>query len=183
MARRVAYYGALPITLAEVAQQCRLEVEDLQPELIEQVIIPGVTAQAEHRTGAAIRMAEYEEYWPESYESGRPLDVGQATSLISIWRRRPSGSFDGISTPTNLEQGPRESYLHFPAGRPPGHLRIRYWAGVNLKAYPGVRLWLLMSAATAYEYRETLVSGSILAELPSRFTDSLLADITVPPRF
>jgi hypothetical protein len=44
-------------------------------------------------------------------------------------------------------------------------------------------MWLLLNAATAYEFRERFVVGTILAELPSTFTDSMLAEITVPPRF
>ena len=82
-----------------------------------------------------------------------------------------------------LQIGQRESFLHFPQGRPPGRLVIRYKAGADLAAYPGVKHWLLMMAATAHEFRETLVVGTILAELPSHFTDSLLSEIEVPPRF
>ncbi|WP_330114916.1 hypothetical protein SA496_01215 [Pseudomonas sp. JS3066] len=183
MARRIAYQGDPVITLDDVALQCRVEPEDLQRELIEQVIIPGVTAQAEQRTGAAIRQAEYEEEWPESYGSGHALDVGQASEVLSVKRVLGDGTTEDLTDPRRLERGQRESFLHFPNGRPAGVLRIRYKAGYDPAAYPGVKLWLLMSAATAHEYRETLITGTILAELPSRFTDSLLAEIEVPPRF
>lgn len=183
MARRLVYLGGPVITLAEVARQCRLDASEVQRELIEQIIIPGVTAQAEQRTGAAIRMAEYEEEWPESYGSGHALDVGQASSVRSVRRVHADGRTEYLADPVRLQQSQRESFLHFPNGRPAGVLQIRYWAGFNPEAYPGVRLWLLMSAATAFEFRETLVSGTILAELPSSFTDSLLGEITVPPRF
>ncbi|QEY75790.1 hypothetical protein [Pseudomonas denitrificans (nom. rej.)] len=183
MARRVAYSGDAPITLEDVAQQCRVEVEDLEPELIEHVIIPGVVAQAEGRTGAAIRPAEYSEEWPEQYASGHALDIGQATEILSVQRVAADGSAVELDVPRYLEQGQRESFLHFPNGRPAGVLRIRYKAGVDPAAYPGARLWLLMSAATAYEFRETMVAGTILAELPSTFLDALLAEIEVPARF
>lgn len=183
MARRLTYIGGLALTLNEVARQCRAEPEDLQPELIEGVIIPGVTAQAEQLTGAAIQAAEYVEDWPEHYASGRPLDVGQATEIVSVEQVASDGSVALLTAPTDLRQGGRESFLYFPGGRPAGVLRITYKAGVDLDAYPGVRMWLLMNAATAYEFRERLVVGTILAELPSSFTDSLLAEITVPPRF
>lgn len=186
MARRVEYEGAaLVISTEDVAAQCRLEPGDLQVALVEQVIIPGVIAQAESKTGAAIRPAVYEEEWPESYSSGRALDMGQADMVLSIGRAEPDGSIIALQPmPAHrLEIGQRQSFLHFPEGRPAGHLVIRYHAGANLDAYPGVRLWLLMQAATAHEFRETLVVGTILAELPSHFTDSLLAEIEVPPRF
>ncbi len=183
MARRIAYQGDPVITLDDVALQCRVEPEDLQRELIEQVIIPGVTAQAEQRTGAAIRPAEYEEEWPESYGSGHALDIGQAAEVVSVKRVLGDGTTEDLSDVHRLERGQRESFLHFPNGRPAGVLRIRYKAAYDPGAYPGVKLWLLMHAATAHEYRETMITGTILAELPSSFTDSLLAEISVPPRF
>jgi hypothetical protein len=183
MARRIAYIGDPVITLADVARQCRVEPDDLQPELIEQVIIPGVTAQAEQRTGAAIRAAEYEEDWAEGRATGAALDVGQAGEVVSVHRVLADGSTELLTAPLYLQRGQRESFLHFPQGRPVGVLRVRYKAGFDPDAYPGVRSWLLMNAATAYEFRETLVVGTILAELPSHFTDSLLAEIEVPPRF
>lgn len=183
MARRIRYTGAPVLTLEDVARQCRVEVDDLQPELIDGVIIPGVTAQGEARSGAAIREAEYEEDWPEHYPSGHALDIGQASEVLSVARVGRDGSEVLLDAPHYLQRGQRESVLHFPDGRPAGVLRIRYKAGCDLTAYPGVRSWLLIHAGTAHEYRETLVSGTILAELPSTYLDSLLADITVPPRF
>lgn len=183
MARRIAYLGEPVLTLAQVAQQCRLEPDDAQVELIEQVIIPGVTAQCEAITGAAIREARYEEDWPEHYHAGRALDIGQAHTIERIERVQADGQLQALQDVHLLHQGLRESRLEFPGGRPPGRLRIRYRAGVDLEAHPGVRNWLLMHAATAFEYRETLVSGTQLLPLPSHFLDSLLADITLPPRF
>lgn len=183
MARRIAYLGEPVLTLAQVAQQCRLEPDDTQVALIEQVIIPGVTAQCEAITGAAIREARYEEDWHTSYRSGRPLDIGQAHTIESIERVLADGELRALGDAHLLYQGMRESRLDFPGGRPPGRLRIRYRAGLDLDTYPSVRNWLLMHAATAFEYRETLVSGTQLLPLPSSFLDSLLADITVPPRF
>lgn len=183
MARRIAYTGAPVLTLEQVAEQCRLDTADLQQVLIEQIIIPGVTAQAEARTGAAIREAEYEEDWPESYGSGHALDMGQASEVLSVSEVQADGTVTALTVASFLQRGGRESFLHFPDGRPPGVLRIRYKAGADLDAYPGVRSWLLMQAATAHEFRETLVVGTILAEIPGSFLDSLLAEITVPPRF
>jgi len=183
MARRIAYIGEPVLTLDQVAYQCRLDPEDVQPELIEGVIIPGVTGQAESRTGAAIRQAEYEEEWPEHYRSGHALDMGQATEIISIGQILSSGDVEPLTVAHNLRNRGRESFLYFPDGRPDGDLMIRYKAGLDLDRNPAVRSWLLMQAATAHEFRETLISGTILAELPGSMLDSLLSEITVPPRF
>lgn len=183
MARRIAYTGDPVLTLEEVARQCRLDTEDLQVELIEQIIIPGVTQQAEALSGAAVRTAEYEEIWPAGFASGHALDMGQANEIIEVATLAADGARQVLNVPTRLQEDGREARLFFPMGRPVGELAIRYRAGTDLEQHPGVRLWLLMHAATAHEQRETLVTGVSLAKLPGSFLDSLLADITVPPRF
>lgn len=182
MARRIAYTGAPVLTLEQVAFQCKAEPEDLQPELIDQIIIPGVTAQGESKTGAAIREAIYEEDWPATYPSGHSLDVGQVVAVESV-TMLDAGDASAFAGAVELCHGGKENYLHFPGGRPAGRLRIRYRAGVDLEAYPGVLSWLLMAAETAFTHRGLLVVGQSLAEIPSSFVDHLLADITVPPRF
>ncbi len=183
MARRIAYTGDPVLTLEDVARQCRLDTEDLQVELIEQVIIPGVTQQAEALSGAAVRTAEYEEIWPAGFASGHALDMGQANEIIEVATLAADGARQVLNVPTRLQEDGREARLFFPMGRPVGELAIRYRAGTDLEQHPGVRLWLLMHAATAHEQRETLVAGVSLAKLPGSFLDSLLVDITVPPRF
>ncbi|KQZ80653.1 hypothetical protein [Pseudomonas sp. Root562] len=183
MARRIEYFGEPVLTLAQVAFQCRVEPEDMEPELIEQIIIPGVTAQCESRTGAAIRGAVYEEDWPTSFASGHALDAGQANEIVSVMSQQLDGTWVAQAGPFDLQQGQRESSLFFPAGRPAGLLRIRYKAGLDLDLHPGVRNWLLMAAATIYRHPELFLVGQTLAELPSTFLDYLVAEITVPPRF
>lgn len=116
MARRIAYVGEPVLTLDQVAVQCRLEPEDLQPELIQEIIIPGVVGQAESRSGAAIRLAEYEDEWPEHYGSGHALDVGQAKEVISISRILSDGSEEVLTSAHYLRVRQRESFLYFPEG-------------------------------------------------------------------
>jgi hypothetical protein len=183
MARRIAYTGKPVLTLEQVAHQCRLELDDLQQELIEQVIIPGVTSQAEARSGAAVRAGIYEEIWAAEKQSGVALDVGQANELISVSQVLADGTSSVLQVHAVVRNQGKESCLYFPEGRPAGELSVRYNAGTDLQIYPGVAAWMLMHAATAHEFRETLVSGTILARLPESFLDALLAEITVPPRF
>lgn len=183
MARRISYVGEPVLTLEQVAFQCRAEPEDLQPELINLVIIPGVTVQAESKTGAAIRESIYEEDWPANYPSGHSLDVGQVVAVESVHVLDASGAAEPFTGAVRLIHGSKESYLEFPSGRPDGRLRVRYRAGVDLEAHPGVVSWLLMAAETAFTHRGQLVVGQTLTALPSSFVDHLLADITVPPRF
>ena len=183
MARRIAYTGAPVITPQIVAEWRRNDAVLVESDLLTNIIIPGVVAQCESRTGAAIQAARYVETWPEHYGSGRALDVGQATEVESV----DVLSADGAPVPSGavhyLQQEQRESYLHFPAGRPAGVLRITYVAGVDLAAYPAVLNWLLLHIGTVYAQRESLVVGTGVVELPRGFTDHMLAEITVPPRF
>jgi hypothetical protein len=183
MARRIEYFGDPVLTLEQVAFQCRVEPEDMEPALIEQIIIPGVTTQCESKTGASIRGAVYEEEWPASRPSGHALDVGQANELVSVLSQQPDGTWVEQAGPFELRQDQRESFLFFPVSRPGGRLRIRYKAALDLDLNPGVRNWLLMAAATIYRHPEMFLVGQTLAELPSAFLDHLVAEITVPPRF
>lgn len=155
----------------------------MEPALIEQIIIPGVTTQCESKTGASIRGAVYEEEWPANRPSGHALDVGQANELVSVLSQQPDGTWVEQEGPFELRQDQRESFLFFPASRPDGRLRIRYKAALDLDLNPGVRNWLLMAAATIYRHPEMFLVGQTLAELPSAFLDHLVAEITVPPRF
>lgn len=183
MARRIAYTGAPVFTPEDIAAWRRNDAVLLEADLLRNVIIPGVVAQAEARTGAALQDARYVETWPAGYPSGHALDVGQAKEIESV----DLLSADGVPVPSGavyyLQREQRESFLHFPAGRPAGVLQITYIAGADLVAYPTVRNWLLMHIGTVYAQRESLVIGGSVAELPSGFLDSMLADITVPPRF
>jgi hypothetical protein len=183
MARRIEYFGDPVLTLEQVAFQCRVEPEDMEPALIEQIIIPGVTTQCESKTGAAIRGAVFEEEWPADWPSGHALDVGQANEVVSILAQQPDGTWAEQVASYELQQGQRESLLFFPAARPGGRLRIRYKAALDFDLNPGVRNWLLMAAATIYRHPEMFLVGQTLAELPSAFLDHLVAEITVPPRF
>ncbi len=183
MARRIEYFGDPVLTLEQVAFQCRLEPEDMEPGLIEDIIIPGVTTQCESKTGAGIRGAIYEEDWPAAFPSGHALDVGQATEVVSVLVRQSDGAWVEHTGALELQQGQRESLLFFPAGRPSGVLRIRYKASTDLTLHPGVRNWLLMAAATILRHPEMFLVGQSLSELPSEFLDHLVAEVTVPPRF
>ncbi|WP_460111739.1 hypothetical protein [Pseudomonas sp. H3_D04] len=183
MARRIEYFGEPVLTLAQVAFQCRVEPEDMEPALIEQIIIPGVTTQCESKTGASIRGAIYEEDWPTHFAAGHALDVGQANEIVSVMAQQADGAWVAQPGPFELRQDQRESFLFFPSLRPAGVLRIRYKAQLDMAVHPGVRNWLLMAAATIYRHPEMFLVGQTLAELPSAFLDHLVAEITVPPRF
>ncbi len=183
MARRIAYTGAPVLTPQDIAIWRRNDAVLLESALLADIIIPGVVAQAEARTGAAIQEARYVEIWPASRPSGHHLDIGQAKRIDAV----DVLSADGVPVPSgavySIRQGQHESTLHFAGSRPSGELQITYTAGADLAAYPSVRNWLLLNIGTVYAQRESLVIGASVAELPATYLDSMLSDITVPPRF
>ncbi|GGH62170.1 hypothetical protein GCM10010975_26590 [Comamonas phosphati] len=178
MARRIRYTGDPVLTVSEVVDWVREDPASVQTALINDLVIPTVTAQCEADTGAAIRQAEYVEDWPAG-TSSRALDVGQATEIISV-ASPLAGAVPLPADQYSLQVGQRVSVLTVPPGS--GALRIAYKAGVDLQAYPSVRAWMLMYAATLWAQREIIAQGG-QTPLPSPFLASMLSDIMVPPRF
>lgn len=179
MARRIRYRGDPVLTVQDVVAWVRDDLANAEEALIRDVIIPSVTAQCEAETGAAIRQAEYVEDWPAGLLS-RALDVGQAVEVLEVKSLASGGQ---ILSPTqySLQVGQRVSHLTLAGGGSP--VRITYKAGVDFDAYPSVKAWMLLQAGTLFQQRESLITGTIVAELPLKFIGSMLADITVPPRF
>lgn len=181
MARRIAYTGLPVLTLQEVADQVREDVADMQAQFVDNVVIPGVTAQCETVTGAAIRTATYEEDWPVGRISAA-LDRGQAHEVLRVTPvDDPTHEFD--LQHFRLDVGQRVSQLTVSPVARGVPLRITYSAGLDLTAWPGVKSWLLMQAASMYALRESMTLGTVAAPLPPSFLGILVADITVPPRF
>lgn len=179
MAQRLRYIGAPVLTYQDVDAQVQGLPED-QQSLVTGVIIPAVTAQAEAITGAAIREAEYAERWPAGGRAGGWLDVGQVRRIVSVKVEGTEQTLPSSAYNLLIEQRMARLVLH---NAPPKPLQIIYEAGVDLVAYPSVKQWLLMQAATLFAQRELLVTGTIVARMPESFIDTLLSDITLPPRF
>lgn len=180
MAQRLRYTGEPVLTLQDVEAQVQGGLPADQQQLVTDVIIPAVTAQAETITGAAIREAEYAEHWPAGGRAGGWLDVGQVKSILSVKKQGSDQPLPESAYSLCVYQRMAQLQLHAVPDQP---LHITYVAGVDLAAYPSVKQWLLMQAATLFAQRELLVTGAIVAKLPESFIDSMLSDITLPPRF
>ena len=180
MAQRLRYTGEPVLTWQDVDAQVQGLPED-QKDLITNVVIPAVTAQAEAITGAAIREAEYAEHWPAGGRAGGWLDVGQVKRIISVQVQGAEQPLPESAYTLHIQQRMALLQLHFVSSPPP--LTITYIAGLNLDAYPSVKQWLLMQAATLFAQRELLVTGTFVARLPESYIDTLLSDVSIPPRF
>lgn len=180
MAQRLRYTGEPVLTLQDVEAQVQGGLPADQQQLVTDVIIPAVTAQAEAITGAAIREAEYAEHWPAGGRASGWLDKGQVKSIVSVKLQGSDQSLPPSTYSLHIEQRLARLQLHFVSPPPP--LTITYIAGLNLEVYPSVKQWLLMQAATLFAQRELLANG-VVAAVPTSYVDSLLSDITLPPRF
>lgn len=178
MARRVAYCGDPPLTKQDLTAWLQ-ETDSTVHGAVVDLIIPAVVGQCEAITGAAIRMASYEEVWPVPHRFGGFLDVGQVREVTAVHRLDGGGQLAPGSY--SIEHGMRQSALRL-QGAEQYPIRIEYQAGIDLDLYPQVKAWLLMQAAALYAQRETLTAEK-LSMLPDGFINTMLADITVPPRF
>lgn len=178
MARRIAYCGDPPLTKADLTAWLQ-ETDSTVHSAVVDLIIPAVVGQCETITGAAIRLAKYEEVWHPPYRFGGWLDIGQVRSVdlvqrldtdVAVTPGRYVVSHDMRQTSFRLLDG-----AQYP-------IRIEYQAGIDLTLHPQVKTWLLMQAASLYAQRETLTTDK-LNLLPVGFINSMLADITVPARF
>lgn len=176
---------AEPLSFEDVSAQCRIDDED-EREFIERMVIPGVRQAAESKTGAAIRKARYVERLGAFPKGEIPLSVGQVFAVETVAIRSTSGEqFTLGEARFELIQLGRETLLapvggHWP---PVGTPTLTYRAGIDLDRFPSIRLWMLLSAAWAYENRELFSSGQSVVAMPGGFADALLDPITVPPRF
>ncbi|RJF99019.1 hypothetical protein [Noviherbaspirillum saxi] len=171
-----------PVTLADVAAQCRIDADDAEAEkdLIEKLIIPGARQLAETRSGAAIRKGTYREILRSFPEDEFPLSKGQATEVTSL---KCGGAVVNPTTYQLINLG-KESLLSPSASWPAsGTVEIEYEAGIDLEEYPSVKQWILMACAWAYSQRGLLLTGQKVEEMPSSYVDSLLDPICTPPRF
>lgn len=171
-----------PVTLADVAAQCRIDTDDAEAEkdLIEKLIIPGARQLAETRSGAAIRKGTYREVLRSFPEDEFPLSMGQATEITSL---KCGGTVVNPDTYQLINLG-KETLLSPSSSWPAtGMVEIEYKAGIDLAKFPSVKQWILMACAWAYSQRGLLLIGQKVEEMPRSYVDALLEPICTPPRF
>ena len=98
MAQRIAYTGAPVLTPQDIATWRRNDAVLLESDLLEQIVIPGVVAQCESRTGAAIQEARYVEHWSVHRLSGEALDTGQASEVETVEVIAPDGTANATTS-------------------------------------------------------------------------------------
>ena len=173
---------AEPITLAQLKAQVRQDTTD--DDAVLTLAIAAARAKAENYTGTAIISQTWEQTLDEFPAAEIELLKPPVTSITSLSYVDTTGATQVISSGNYaLDAATFPGWLlpaygyEWPETRDQANaVTIRYVTGyADAAAVPGdMRAWLLMTAAFIYAQREVMVLGGKVAEIPSRFCDSLL---------
>lgn len=174
--------GTEPITLAQLKAQVRQDTTD--DDAVLTLAIAAARAKAENYTGTAIISQTWEQTLDEFPDAEIELLKPPVTSITSLSYVDTTGATQVISSGNYaLDAATFPGWLlpaygyEWPETRDQANaVTIRYVTGyADATAVPGdMRAWLLMTAAFIYAQREVMVLGGKVAEIPSRFCDSLL---------
>ena len=174
--------GSEPITLTQLKAQCRVDTTD--DDAVLTLAIAAARAKAENYTGTAIISQTWEQTLDAFPEAEIELLKPPVTSITSLTYIDTAGATQTISAGNYaLDAGTFPGWLlpaygyEWPETREQANaVTLRYVTGyADATAVPGdMRAWLLMTAAFIYAQREVMVLGGKVAEIPSRFCDSLL---------
>lgn len=166
-----------PVLLHEIKAQLRIESDQTDEDTMLAERIEAARVRAEHVTGRSLisqtwRLSLFE--WPResSIELDRP-PLQSVTSVEywdgSIWATMPTTDYE-VDADDLMGRVVLAAGKHWPAlGTSNGRrVRVTYVAGYG--ASPDdvpqtIREWILMSAATTHEHRETTVLGTVKIDL------------------
>lgn len=168
MATLLEYLDEEPLCLSDVMTHCRVDADD-DRSYLEDVVIPSARAMAESRSGAAIRMAHYQEV----LVAGTRLSIGNVVAV-------DSAEVDGSPVLFTVEEKLRRVAVCSEAARG-RFMMVKFRAGIeDLSSFPTVRSWLLLACGSLYRERE--LGGEETAERMKNF-DTLLQPIMLPNTF
>lgn len=171
-----------PITLDQLKAQCRVDTTDDNAVLT--LAIAAARAKAENYTGTAIISQIWEQTLDAFPEAEIELLKPPVTEITSVTYVDADGATQTLAgSAYALDASTFPGWLlpaydtSWPDTRDQANaVTIRYATGyADAASVPGdMRAWLLMTAAFIYAQREVMVLGGKVAEIPSRFCDSLL---------
>lgn len=180
-----------PVTLAQAKMAARVDATD-EDTLFTGIIIPGCRQDCEQLLGRALMLQTLRatlDGFPACREIRLPRPPLIAVSSVQ-YRDSSTGAWTVLAASTyeaNTEGTFGRVVLLPTASWPgtynmPGSVRVTFTAGYasgteaeQQAAVPAsVKRWILARAATAYDFREELIAGTIVSALPNRFVDSAL---------
>jgi uncharacterized phiE125 gp8 family phage protein len=195
-----------PVSSAEAKRWLRIDADDTDHDLVVDMLIKAMREDAENRTQRAFisrQLLLYLSDWPWHRQYGVKIDL-QHPPLISV------DSFQYIDTDGVLQTLAADQYVvhdeYEPAfiipewevtwptiRRVPDAIQITFTAGyapgspsdeaANQENMPGtLRLWMESKIAAHNEFREQLLAGAAVTEIPRDFTDGLLDSLIIGSR-
>lgn len=171
-----------PITLAQLKAQCRVDTTD--DDAVLTLAIQAARAKAENYTGTAIISQVWDQTLDAFPEAEIELLKPPVTTINSVTYVDAAGATQTLPGASySLDAATFPGWLlpaygnEWPDTRDQANaVTIRFTTGyADANAVPGdMRAWLLLTAAFIYAQREVMVLGGKVAEIPSRFCDSLL---------
>lgn len=186
---RLLEVATAPTLRALTVQECkdflRLTADD-ENELI-LALIDAATARCETDAGRSL-LTQTRDLKLDDFPSGtKPIELlgPPIVSVTSVSYYDQSNDLQTLTVTTEYLAycGTNHGRVYLPDGGswPSTYVRpdaviVRYVSGWTAAAsVPApVRTWLMQAVATMYEYRESMVTGTIATELPRNFLDGLL---------
>lgn len=171
-----------PITLAQLKAQCRVDTSD--DDAVLTLAIAAARAKAENYTGTAIVSQTWDQTLDAFPQAEIELLKPPVTAITSVSYVDTDGANQVLASSNyRLDDSTYPGWLlpafdaEWPATQDQANaVTIRYVTGyANEAAVPGdMKAWILLTAAFIYAQREAMVLGGKVAEIPSRFVDTLL---------
>lgn len=176
------------LPLDEIKKYCRIDADLTDDDAVLKLIERAAVASAEAKIGGPLLTAQCLDTldaWPNLPWLHLGIAGGREVTDVRVIRDGQEVIVPLVDL--HIEPDGRQLCVKPRGGWPkcdatPGAVRITYLAGFgdSVESLPDdLRQWLRFRAATMYEYREQLVTGTIVTDLPNRFVDALLDVYTV----
>lgn len=175
-----------PVSLEQARKHCRIDSDITEHDWLLTLLISMAREQAEHETGRAfINRAMSLTVPAASQIQLRPCPVVSIQSVYLI-------DDDGQETEVAADNYRIDSARLVPRlvlsddAADAAYVRIAFTAGYGEDAADvpsAVRRWMLLYINTHFEQRETLVTGTIVSQVPMPFSDGLLDTVRLHPGF
>lgn len=179
-----------PVTLTQAKLAARVDGSD-EDALFTGVLIPACRQDAEQILRRAL-MPQTLRLTLDAFPRDLRLPMPRLLAVSAVTYRDTAGAWQTldsslyeVDTATTPGRVIRAHGATWPGTYPqPGSVRVTYTAGyaagteneaAQQAAVPAsVKRWILARVATAYQYREEVLAGASVAQLPNRFIDSAL---------
>jgi uncharacterized phiE125 gp8 family phage protein len=184
--RLVQVTGSEPVTLAEAKLACRVDSDITADDTYITALIKAARSQCEHLLGRTITAATYERALDEFPDGGIQLAWPHVTAISSIQYVDSAGTLQTLSSSVyTLDAREHPGWAMLAEGQDwpatldtAGAVRVTFttnWTEGGTGTVPeDVKSWVMVRVATAYRFRESAISGTIIAELPRGHGDGLL---------